>query len=536
LNGDSRRLAQTVLQLSLNDTRDDGIPYEAARSLAEKAARLYKQGTGSGAWAESDVALAFLDIGSNILVTGWREAVPQAIDWLRDASKAYDALHDMSMDQSFFHYKCLAALGLSHGLLGDHASVERAINYLKEAKSVVDGLEKSGIDCGPEASRCDHAIGWMCLCSDSNELWSTGIEAFKRAIKAREILLAKADISELELISSQVGLALSIVRASNDPDPAAEGSLREALIQYARLFPTDRRAYTEIAIAAFNTIWLNLRHGTVIPARLLGLLDDVDKMLSDAVPSEDNIFIQGASLVIPYVSSSWSQLSRRAKKIIDNQSDLSGIASVMMGLATAKLNAPAVSPDSGLRVLSPIDDMVRIADPLLAQYWEAQTELAQTIRQFYEHKSFSELAPGLYGAGVSMKKVELTDSPFEEASEFIRATSGSFSGVLLRFAAALEKQYGTVIERSKYPPVQETYTEGQYSFILAEDWMNLAKITDSYLQMAEDAELSKALPYLNAIFSNITRTFLMMDSVAMIDRRVIAFLGEEMNRRFYLRT
>jgi hypothetical protein len=54
--------------------------------------------------------------------------------------------------------------------------------------------------------------------------------------------------------------------------------------------------------------------------------------------------------------------------------------------------------------------------------------------------------------------------------------------------------------------------------------------------MAEDAELSKALPYLNAIFSNITRTFLMMDSVAMVDRRVVAFLGEEMNRRFYLRT
>ncbi len=536
LNGDSRRLAQTALQLSLNDTRDDGIPYEAARSLAEKAARLYKQGTQSGACVDSDLALALLDIGSNILVTGWREAVPQAIDWLLDASKAYDALHDTNTNQSFFHYKCLAALGIAHGLLGDHASVERAINYLQEAKSIVEGLEKSGIDCGPEASRCDHAIGWMCLCTDSNELWPAGIEAFKRAIKAREVLMAKAGISELELISSRVGLALSLVRASNDSNPAAEESLREALIQYARLFPTDRRAYTEIAIASFNTIWLNLRHGTVLPPRLMGLLDDVDKMLSDAVPSEDNIFIQGASLVIPYISSSWGQLSRRAKKIIDNQSDLSGIASVMMGLATAKLNAPAVNPESGLRVLSPIDDMVRLADPLLAQYWEAQTELAQTIREFYEHKSFSELASGLYGAAVSMRMVESTDSPFEEASEFIRATSGSFSGVLLRFAAALEKQYGNVIDRSKYPSVPETSIEGEYSFILAEDWMNLAKITDSYLQMAEDAELSKALPYLNAIFSNITRTFLMMDNVAMVDRRVVAFLGEEMNRRFYLRT
>jgi len=536
LSEDSRRLAQTALQLSLNDTRDDGVPYEAARILADKAARLYKEGTQSGIWTGSDLALVLLDIGSNILVTGWREAVPQAVGWLRDASDEYQILHDMNANQSFFHYKCLAALGLAHGLLGDHASVERAISYLQGAKSIVENLEKSGFDCGPEASRCDHALGWICLSTDSNEFWNVGIEAFKRAIKAREDLLAKAGISELELISSRAGLALSLMRSSNESNADAEEQLREALAQYIRLSPTDRRAYTEIAIAAFNIIWLSLRHGTTMPTRLLRLLDDVDKMLSDATPSDDNVFIQGASLVIPYVSSSWTQLSRRARRIIEDRSDLSGIASVMMGLATAKLNAPAVSPESGLRVLSPIDDMVRLADPLLAQYWEAQTQLAQTIRQFYEHKSFSELASGLYEAAVSLKKVESTDSPFEEASEFIRATSSSFSGVLLRFAAALEKQYGPVIDRSKYPSVPEASAEGQYSFILAEDWMNLAKITDSYLQMTEQSELSKALPYLNAIFSNITRTFLMMDSVAMVDRRVIAFLGEEMNRRFYLRT
>lgn len=535
LNGDTRRLAQIALQLSLNDTRDDGIPYEAARVLADKAARMYREGVGSGTWAGSDLALALLDIGSNILVTGWREAVHQAIGWLRDSSDAYQGLQDMNTNQSFFQYKCFAALGLAYGLIGDHDSIVRAVDYLHGAKSIIERLEKSGLDCGPESSRCDHALGWICLWTDSNEFWSAGIEAFKRAIKAREDLLAKAGISELELIGSRIGLALSLMRTSDESDPVAQELLRDALAQYTRLFPTDRRAYTEVAIATYNTVWLSLRHGSAVPTRLLRLLDDVDRMLSDAVPSEDNIFIEGASLVIPYVSSSWNQLSRRARRMIDNRSDLSGIASVMMGLATAKINAQAVSPESGLRVLSPIDDMVRLADPLLAQYWDAQTQLARTVRLFYEHKSFSELASGLHDAAVSMSQVESTESPFEEASEFIRAVSSSFSGMLLRFAAALDRQYGTVMDPSKVPSEPEISAEGQYSFILAEDWTNLGKITDSYLQMVEQADLSKALPYLNATFSNITRTFLMMDSAAMVDRRVVAFLGEEMNRRFYLR-
>jgi len=536
LNGNSERLAQTTLQLSLNDTRDDAVPYESARVLADKAASMYRDGAGSGQWSEAELALALYDIGSNILVTGWREAVPQAIEWLQSASDSYQDLHDKNANQSSLQYKCLAAMGLAYGLLGDHTSVGRAVDSLQAAKLALQNLDKSGEDPSLESSRCDHALGWICLYTDSNEFWPTGIEAFKRAIKAREELWVKAGVSELELISSRVGLALSLMRSSDNSDPSAQELLRETLTQYTRLFPMDRRAYTELAIATYNTVWLNLRHGTTLPTRLLRLLDDIDKMLSDLISSEDNIFIQGACLVIPYVSSSWIQLSRRARKMIDDRSDLSGIASIMMGLATAKINAQAVSPESGFRVLSPIDDMVRLADPLLAQYWEAQTQLAQTIRLFYEHKSFSELASGLYEAAISMGKVESTESPFEEASEFIRAASSSFSVMLLRFGAVLEKQYGKVIDPSKYPPAPEASTEAQYSFILAEDWLNLAKITDSYLQMVEQAELSKALPYLNAIFSNITRTFLMMDSVAMVDRRVLAFLGDEMNRRFYLRS
>jgi hypothetical protein len=62
------------------------------------------------------------------------------------------------------------------------------------------------------------------------------------------------------------------------------------------------------------------------------------------------------------------------------------------------------------------------------------------------------------------------------------------------------------------------------------------KITDNYLGMVEEAELAQAQPYLNAVFSNITRALRMMDSVSLIDRRVLSYLGDIMNRKYYLRS
>jgi len=55
------------------------------------------------------------------------------------------------------------------------------------------------------------------------------------------------------------------------------------------------------------------------------------------------------------------------------------------------------------------------------------------------------------------------------------------------------------------------------------------------LQMVEQSEMVEAQPYLNAVFSNINRALRMMDSVSLIDRRVLSLLGTEMNRRYYLR-
>jgi hypothetical protein len=80
-----------------------------------------------------------------------------------------------------------------------------------------------------------------------------------------------------------------------------------------------------------------------------------------------------------------------------------------------------------------------------------------------------------------------------------------------------------------------TNEESRYDFILAEDWLNLMKITKSYLQMIEQLESIRAQPYLNAIFSNTSRALRMMDRVAMIDRRVLTRLGSDMNKRYYLR-
>jgi hypothetical protein len=62
------------------------------------------------------------------------------------------------------------------------------------------------------------------------------------------------------------------------------------------------------------------------------------------------------------------------------------------------------------------------------------------------------------------------------------------------------------------------------------------KIADAYLQMVEQSEMVEAKPYLNAVFSNISRALRMMDDISMVDRRLLSMLGEVMNRRYYLRS
>ena len=182
-----------------------------------------------------------------------------------------------------------------------------------------------------------------------------------------------------------------------------------------------------------------------------------------------------------------------------------------------------------------MDDAVRSTDPLLAQYWLGQTYLVQTIRAFYDNKDYSELATGFYGAAIAFGKVLSIEPEFLESAEFIKATSSSISQVLRRFALALENQYAAYIDRGRYSGNPVVVEENQYNYLLAEDWHGLIKIANAYLQMVEQSEMVEAQPYLNAVFSNLTRALRMIDGISLVDRRVLSLLGTVMNRRFYLR-
>jgi hypothetical protein len=142
----------------------------------------------------------------------------------------------------------------------------------------------------------------------------------------------------------------------------------------------------------------------------------------------------------------------------------------------------------------------------------------------------------MYKSAHLLREAQAASSEMEESTEFVFAASGSLSGVLLRFALALESHYGAVIDREGSSSPVVPPSDEDFSFILSEDWLGLIKITQAYLQMIEQAEPARARPYLNAVFSNVARSVRMMDHVAMVDRRVLAHLGSEMNRRFYLRT
>lgn len=529
------RLAAVNLQLGVNETRDETVSHSAARDIGDKAAELYDLALKDGLVGKDEVGLAHLVIGSSILANGWREGVHQAIDRLQLGLRIFDSIEEKIPSQKIHVFKTLAGLGFAHGLLGDHHNMKKAMEYLNGAKELLRDLESFYPDIDLEVARTENAIGWSCLCTECDEFWPIGLASFETAVKLREAQFVDGRVSEIELIGTRMGLALSQMRATERSDIEIQDPLREILVQYVPLFPTDTRAFVEVAIATYNVVWLLTRHGGDIPQKLKRLLDDIDRMLIDARVDEESMFIHGASLVVPFLDCSWSTLLDRSKMMSQSSSPLADVAGLAAALSTAKINLDALNLEVGVRIQPPVDDAVQRTDPLLAQYWLGQTYLVQTIRAFYDNKDYSELATGFYGAALAFGEVVSIEPTFLESTEFIKATSSSISQVLRRFALALENQYAAYIDRGRFPESPVTVDENQYNYLLAEDWLGLIKIANAYLQMVEQSEMVEAQPYLNAVFSNLTRALRMIDSISLVDRRVLSLLGTVMNRRFYLR-
>ncbi|MHA1957666.1 MAG: hypothetical protein ACW968_12155 [Candidatus Thorarchaeota archaeon] len=532
---DSVNLASVTFQMSLNDTRDESIPRDSARALGNEAAKMFQRVLDAGVGNQDGLGLVQLVIGSSILANGIRAELPEAIERLEISLNVFENIKARNQSQTRMMFKCLSGLGFAYGLQGDHESMTRSIRFLERASSVLSEIEESAVDCRADLAMVDNALGWISLTTDSDEFWSSGIDAFERSIAVREDLLKAGKITDLEIVGSKIGLALSKMRVSDSTDRIAQESLHDILNQYIPLFPIDSRAFTEIAIATYNVVWMNLRHGGTISHRLLRLLEDIDKMLSDARPLEESLFIDGVSLVVPYLNSSWSVLQKRASLLSNEKSGLSEVAVLMTALANARKNLEATSIEVGAGDISEVDERVKIIDPLFAQYLIGQTSLAKTVKAFYENKDYSELATGLYKSSLELNFVVDVPSPFDESTEFIQVTSTSLARILRRFALSLESHYAAYIDRAQMEQSLIKTPTDDLDFILAEDWIGLIKITDAYLEMVETSELVEAQPYLNAVFSNIARALRMMDNVSMSDRRVLSVLGDEMNRRFYLR-
>jgi hypothetical protein len=497
------RLAAVNLQLGVNETRDDSVSHTTARSIGDKAAELFDLAFKSGLVGRDEVGIAHLVIGSNILANGWREGVPQAIARLELGLRIFDSIEEKNPTQKIQVFKTMAGLGFAHGLLGDHNNMAKSIDYFNGAKELLRDLETFYPDIDLELARTENAIGWSCLSTECDEYWSIGLASFEAAAKLREEQLADGRVSEIELIGTRMGLALSQLRVTERSDIDIQDPLREILVQYIPLSPTDNRAFVEVAIATFNVVWLLIRHCS--------------------------------SLVVPFLEESWASLLERSKVMSESTSPLADVAGLAAALSTSKMNLDALNLEVSVRIQPPVDDAVRSTDPLLGQYWLGQTYLVQTIRAFYDNKNYSELATGFYGAAIAFGEVNSIEPAFLESAEFIKATSSSLSQILRRFAIALENQYAAYIDRGQFSGTPMIADEKQHSYLLAEDWHGLIKITNSYLQMVEQSEMVEAQPYLNAVFSNLTRALRMIDNVSLVDRRVLSHLGSIMNRRFYLR-
>jgi len=531
---DSLKLAEVTLQLGVNETRDDSISYKVARKIGDKAAELYDNALKSNLVGRDEVGLAHLVIGSSILANGWREGVTEAVERLEIGLKIYEGIENKTPIQLFHLYKTLCGMGFAHGFMNDYDSMNKAIEYLTQARSILDEIDNEFPDIDLEKARVENTIGWLCLSTESNEFWDLGIKNFKQAESIREDFWKKGSVSDIELLGTRIGLALSLMRASNhsDSDDSLE-PIRNILVQYIPLFPTDRRAYEEIAIATYNVVWLIARHGRNISPRLRRLFEDIDRMLVDA--PQESLFIQSVSLVVPFLEKSWPTLLERSKRMANSNSELADVAKLTAALSVTKLNLESLNIELGRRVQPSVDDEVQRVDPLLAQYWLGETYLIQTVRAFFANKDYSEMATGLYSAAVAFGEVLKIEPDFDESVEFIKATSASLSQVLRRFALTLENHYAAYIDRAKVSGTPPAIDENQYSFVLSEDWLGLIKIANAYLQMVEESEIVEAQPYLNAVFSNINRALKMMDAVSLIDRRVLAQIGTVMNSRFYLR-
>ncbi|MHA2142267.1 MAG: hypothetical protein ACXADD_12275 [Candidatus Thorarchaeota archaeon] len=532
---DKEKLAAVYLQLGVNDTRDDNIPHEDARAISDKAAQLYEEQLDGGKGTKGDLGLAHLIIGSSILANGWREGVPEAIDRLEKGLRAFERLEELDHHQSLHLFRILAGLGFAHGLMSDHENTMKSIEYLERSKTILEEMESSGHDMAVDLARAENTLGWVCLSTESDETWDTGVAAFQRAIQLREDLQRNGRASELEILSSKLGLSLSMMRS---PDYAAEAqeSLRDVLVQFVPLFPTDSRAFVEVAIATYNVVWIAFRHGEKLPPRVVRLLDDIDRLLVDARIQDDSIFVQGVSLVLPYLDESWSVLKDRANHLSTHKSALSRVGVLMEALSIAKLNLESINLGPTANIENPVTTRVEELDALLAMYWRGQAALALTVKAFFENQDYSNLATGLYSAALTLRTAAVVEPSFSESTEFIQATCVSFSEVLLRFALALENQYDAIIDRDRFEDFPVRTDRGQYQFILADDWLGMMKIADAYLQMVEQSEMVEAKPYLNAVFSNISRSLRMMDDISMVDRRLLSMLGEVMNRRYYLRS
>jgi hypothetical protein len=532
------KLASVKLQSGINDTRDDAVHYKVARSAGDAAVELYKKAMKDGQVTSEELGAAMLRLGSNILANGWREGVSESIERLQSALELFENMENRTESQDYFSFRCLTGLGAAYGLLGGHENIASSINHFEHAKEILTNLERKGHDYSSDLARCENALGWICLSSESDEYWPMAKASFRRATEIREILRKKGRAGEIELLSTRVGFALSQLRNPDEITNENQELLRNILVQYFPLFPTDSRAPVELAIATYNLVWLTLRHGGVLTPRLHMLLDDIDTMLMDARANEDSIFLQGACLVVPFLNQSWRTLADKAERMISENSELARIAKIIVALTKSKRNLEAISLEAGFRDITPLGDTIIEIDALLAQYWFGQTLLAQTIKSFYENRDYSNLASGLYSSSMALNVISTIETDFNESATFIQTSCASLSKVLLQFALALENRFGAEIEKwdHEHPITDDNQTiNGRYDFILTEDWLGLIKITEAYLQMVERADLSQAQPYLNAVFSNIARALRMMDSVSLIDRRVLALLGEAMNTRFYLR-
>ncbi|NWF96866.1 MAG: hypothetical protein HXY34_12055 [Candidatus Thorarchaeota archaeon] len=527
--------ALVTLQQAINETRDDSVDHTVARALSRKAIQFYSEAISRGKLHPCQLGIAQLTIGSNILANGWREAVPEAIQMLEASLATFESLESRRAEDDLHVYNCLVGLGLAHGLLGDHDNIAISVQYMERAKATLQQVDRTVYDPTPEEAQCDNTLGWICLFTESDEFWSAGVKAFQRAIETRERLLLEGRVSTIELLGSRLGLSLSALRDSRVPVSASlMDQLRDTLAQYMQLFPTDSRALIEIGIALYNVVWLVLRHGVVLPDRLKSLLEDIDGMLEDLDPSHRSPFLSGALLVIPLMNSQWTALRRRAASVASSDSQFSKVGMLMEALALGKLNTQATSPEVAQDVVYPAVSAVAEVDEMLAKYWSGHAILSRTVRQFYHNRNYSELATGLYRAALEFFATDKVSSQLTESSEFIRATSLSIAKVLLRFSTALESHYEAIISEARSSQALDAVSD-ESDYLLSEDWIGLIKITNAYLQMIEEAEPLRAQPYLNAVFSNLTRALRMMDGVAMVDRRVLAYLGQEMSRRFYLR-